>query len=165
MQDIVDQTRAASAQGLYYVALFTALTLPDICGALEAGNGIATCQRYIDWFDRNVAPRYSSFLDGDACYRFRCSLLHQGTTQHPKSKYSRILFLEPGSSGMILHNNVLNDALNINVRIFCEDICSAVETWLQTIQHSSEFEANMPKFVRRYPGGLAPYIVGVPVIG
>lgn len=165
MQDLLQQIRAANAGGLYYVALFSALALPDICGGLEASDGITSKARYIDWFDRRVAPRYHGFLDGETCYQFRCSMLHQGTTRHPRSRYSRMLFIEPGMPGLLMHNNVLNDALNIDVRIFCEDVCSAVEAWLPAAQQHAHFQANIAKFVRRYPTGLPPYIVGPPVIG
>jgi len=165
MQDLIQQIRAANTGRLYYVALFSALALPDICGALEAADGVATGQRYIDWFNRHVAPRYGGSLDGETCYQFRCSMLHQGTTQHPRGRYSRVIFLEPGATGNIMHNNVINDALNIDVRIFCEDLCGAVESWLRAAQRQPHFQANFSRFVRRYPNGLPPYIVGVPVIG
>ena len=165
MQDLIPQIRAASKGGLYYVALFTSLAIPDICGALESEDGVATNAKYIDWFDRHVAPAYGGFFDGEACYLFRCSLLHQGSTQHPSSKYVRVLFVEPGATTNVFHNNIMNDALNIDVRIFCEDLCAAAERWLKGAQLLPHFETNFSKFARRYPTGLAPYIQGVPVVG
>lgn len=165
IEDHLSQIRSANAGGLYYVALFSALALPDICGALEAPDGIATPQRYAAWFDQHVAAKYHGSLDGQTCYQFRCSMLHQATTQHPKSQYSRILFLEPGRSSVVMHNNVIDDALNIDVRIFCEDMVTAVESWLPAARQLPHFAGNEAKCVRRYPQGLPPYIVGVPVIG
>jgi hypothetical protein len=165
MRDLLAQVRAASAGGLYYAALFPALSLPDMCGALEAADGRANGQRYAAWFDRWVAHSYGGFLTGEDCYHFRCSLLHQGTTQHPSARYSRLLFLEPGGHGIVMHNNILNDALNIDVQIFCEDMVAGVEQWLPAAQQLPHFAANVQRFVTRYPGGLKPYIVGMPVIG
>jgi len=165
MEDIIEQVRLANRAGIYYVALFSALALPDICAALESTNGQASKSKFIAWFDTHVAPRYSGFLDGETCYYFRCSMLHQGSTQHPHGRYSRIIFVEPGNSGMILHNNIVNDALNIDVRIFCEDICTASEKWWNSVSASRQVQANFSRFVRRYPTGLAPYIGGIPVIG
>jgi hypothetical protein len=165
MQDLVQQIRAANAAGLYYVALFSSLALPDICGALESLDGLAKRARYVDWFDRWLAPIYGGNLDGDTCYQFRCSILHQGRTQHPRGPYSRIFFVEPGAGSFVLHNNVFNDALNIDVRIFCEDLGASVERWLPTVEHLPHFQANLANFVTRYPNGLAPYVVGPPVIG
>lgn len=165
MQDIIQQIRAANRAGLYYVALFSALAIPDICAALESVDGQASKDKFIAWFNANIAPRYNGFLDGEACYYFRCSMLHQGSTQHPRGRYSRIIFVEPGSSGMLLHNNIMNDALNIDVRIFCEDVCAATEHWWPAASAQPEFQTNLARFVKRHPGGLAPYIVGLPVIG
>ena len=164
MQDIIQQIRAANQVGLYYAALFSALAVPDICAALESADGKASKDKFVAWFNAYVAPRYNGFLDGESCYYFRCSMLHQGSTQHPSGRYSRILFVEPGNSGMVLHNNILNDALNIDVRIFCEDICAATESWWPTASTKPAVQTNLARFVRRYPGGLAPYIVGLPVI-
>ena len=163
MRDLLGQIRRASGAGLYYAALFPALALPDICAALESDDGIATAPRYIAWFDKWVAPRYQGWFSGEDCYAFRCSLLHQGSTQHPRSRYARILFLEPGS-GMVLHNNILNDALNIDVRIFCEDVAAGVEAWLPEAEELPHYRKNRDRFISRYERGLPPYIVGVPVI-
>lgn len=165
MRDLLAQIRAANSAGLYYVSLFSALALPDICGALDAPDGLANGSRYKAWFDCHVAPKYSGLLDGCTCYQFRCSLLHQGSTQHPNSRYKRILFLEPGSSTIVAHNNVLNDALNIDVRIFCEDIVSAVQSWLPGAEKLPQFAGNLSRFVTRHPDGLVPYVVRVPLIG
>jgi hypothetical protein len=163
MQDLLEQIRRASEARLYYVSLMSALALPDICAALEAPDGLATGATYETWFDQHVAPRYRGFLTGADCYLFRCSFLHQGRTQHPKGTYSRILFLEPGTSG-VMHNNIINDALNIDVRIFCEDLVSAVEAWLPQATKLPHFANNLSAFVTRHPGGLPPYITGIPVI-
>lgn len=169
MEDLLKQIEAAVKANAYYLALYVALTLPDICAAMEATDGIATKDRYIAWFDRFVAPRYSigstPSLTGETCYYYRCSLLHQGRSQHPKMSYSRILFLEPGASTNVFHNNVVGDALNIDVRIFCQDIVAGVRSWLPAASATENFRNNYPRFMQRYPNGLPPYIVGAPVIG
>lgn len=165
MQDLLQQTRRASSYQLYHLALNSALALPDICGALESADGQASGPKYVAWFDDNVAPSYGGTLDGDTCYRFRCSMLHQGRTQHPKAKYARVVFVEPGATHDVLHNNVVNDALNIDVSLFCEDVVNAVELWLPSALAQPQVITNMAAFVRRYPEGLPPYVVGVPVIG
>jgi hypothetical protein len=52
MEDILRQIEATNEAGYYYVALFSVLTLPDICAALESINGETTGDRYADWYDR-----------------------------------------------------------------------------------------------------------------
>jgi hypothetical protein len=169
VNDLFDQVEDAVNHGLYYVALFGALALPDICGAMETSDGKATKTRYISWFDRYVAPKYTTrsttTLSGTDAYYFRCSMLHQGRTRHSSSTYSRILFLEPGQYQNGPHNNVMNDALNIDVSTFCADVVEGARSWLAAAEHSANFERNYPLFVQRYPGGLSPYISGPTVIG
>lgn len=165
MQNLLDQIQKGLEVNLYYLSLFAALSLPDICGAIDSIDGNATPKKYKKWFDEYVAPKYRGFLTGEDCYRFRCSLLHQGSSQHPKGTYSRVLFVEPTATAMVCHNNVMNDALNIDIRIFCNDMIEGARRWLQKVEKTDLYKENYNKFMKRHPNGLAPYIVGVPVIG
>lgn len=163
MEDLLEQIERALQANLYYVALFTTLCIPDICAALSTPDGQTTGKLYERWFDQYVAPKCYGVIDGETCYYYRCSLLHQGTSQHPKNSYSRIIFLEP--SQHLMHCNTMNDALNIDVRRFCLDIIAGAREWLLTAKGTPTFQQNFSKFVRRHPQGLSPYIAGVPVIG
>ena len=60
--------------------------------------------------------------------------------------------------------NILNDALNIDVREFCIEIVSAARLWLEQVRGTEPYETNCVSFVHRYPNGIAPYIIGLPVI-
>jgi hypothetical protein len=169
MRDFLDQIEASLDSNLYYVALLVSLAIPDICGAIDSDNGQATKGKYVRWFDKYIASRYRSLrgqvLTGEDCYFFRCSMLHQGSSQHPGSSYSRVLFIEPGATRTVAHRCVFMGALVIDVRIFCRDIISGAYEWLEEVEDSERFKRNFSKFMRRYPQGLAPYVVGVPVIG
>jgi hypothetical protein len=73
--ELITQVRAAAEHGLYYVALFGVLALPDICGALGSENGRASGAKYRDWLSRYV----SDYADhAGEIYGLRCSILHQG---------------------------------------------------------------------------------------
>ena len=165
MKDFLEQIQIGLKTNLYYLSLFAALAIPDICGAVGTEDGLASSDKYKDWFNKYVAHKYEGFLTADDCYLFRCSLLHQGSSQHPKSGYSRVLFVEPSATTNVFHCNIMNDALNIDVRIFCNDIVEGVKVWLQQYEETELYKKNYGKFMSRYPNGLAPYIVGVPVIG
>jgi hypothetical protein len=165
MRDLLEQIKLGLNNNLYYLSLFAALAIPDICGAIDSDNGEANPDKYKDWFGRYVGDKYEGCLTAEDCYLFRCSLLHQGSTQHPKSGYSRILFVEPSATTNIFHCNIMNDALNIDVRIFCHDIIEGAKVWLQQHEETELYKKNYGKFIRRYPNGLAPYFVGIPVIG
>lgn len=73
-------------------------------------------------------------------------------------------FLAPtDAKKLYMHNNVLNDALNLDVGEFCHEMISAVRTWMRCEASNSNFQRNMATFLKRHRGGLAPYIVGVDV--
>jgi hypothetical protein len=168
MRELLRQIEIALNANLYYLAIFGALALPDICGAIDSQDGEATGAKYRAWFDKYVATKYTfsgkQLLTGDDCYRFRCSLLHQGSSQHPRSSYSRVLFVEPTATTNVFHCNVLNGALNLDVRIFSLDLVVSAQSWLDDVENTQQFQTNYDKFMHRYSQGLAPYIVGVPVI-
>jgi hypothetical protein len=171
MRDILEQIENGLDSNQYYLSLFVSLTIPAICGSLESNDGRDSRKKYEAWFDEYVAPKYNGFLDGHSCYCFRCSLLHQGSTQYSPeyenqepSKFTRILFIEPKTTKNIFHNNIINDALNIDVKIFCQDIISGAKEWLIKKEQTENFKKNYPKLVKRYVNGLSPFISGVPVI-
>lgn len=163
MEDFLQQIEKALSYNLYYIALQSTLTLPDICGALQSTDGTATKAKYIDWYNTYFLKK--TFLSADDCYYFRCSNVHQGKTTHQNSTYSRILFVEPSEKkSIVLNNNIINGALNIDVNIFCTDMIASVRNWLTLVKNDQTFQKNYSSFIKRYPNGLPPYIVGVPII-
>jgi hypothetical protein len=184
MHTLVDQIEASLGSGHYFLSLYTALTIPDIAGALASENGEASGAKYAAWFEQWVRPRLSETalalvppehrqyiqpidnpLTGEACYRFRCSLLHQGSSQHPKSPFSRIMFIEPGSTTNVIHYAQMNDALCVDLNLFCREMISGARLWLKQAEKDAHYIKNYEQFAHRHVGGLAPYIVGVPVVG
>jgi hypothetical protein len=184
MRTLISQIESSLGSGAYYLSLFGALAIPDIAGALSSQDGEASGKKYVEWYEQWVRPRFAevvrasvpeharsyvkdieSPLTGDACYRFRCSLLHQGSSQHPKSPYSRIIFIEPGTTTNVVHYSQLNDALCIDLNLFCREVISGACLWLDAAERTEVYGKNYERFARRHAGGLAPYIGGVPVIG
>jgi len=163
MQDLLNQIKRGLDCNLYYLCLFVALAIPDVCGALESEDGLASKDKYINWFEKNVKTP-ESFLTGQDCYYFRCSMLHKGTTGHPKSSFKGIAFIEPGSTNNTVHNCNLSGMYCIDIGKFCTDIISAAYNWLESKSKDADFVKNYDKFVKRHPDGLAPYITGVSVI-
>lgn len=184
MRTLISQIESSLGSGTYYLSLFGALAIPDIAGALSSEDGEASGKKYVEWYEHWVRPRFAevvrasvpeqalpyikdieSPLTGDACYRFRCSLLHQGSSQHPKSPYTRIIFIEPGMTTNVIHYSQLNDALCIDLNLFCREVTSGVRLWLDAAEKTDLYERNYARFARRHVSGLSPYIGGVPVIG
>ena len=101
----------------------------------------------------------------ETCYRFRCSLLHQGSTQHPKSKFERIIFIEPAATTNVVHYMRMNGALCIDLRSFCTEVLQGAHRWLAARSNEATVQRNMSRSAQRHSAGLAPYIQGVPVVG
>lgn len=165
MRDLLFQIKKGLFSNLYYLSLFAALAIPEICGAVDSKDGQASKENYVNWFDKYVGPRCQEFFTGEDCYYFRCSLLHQGSFPHRQGKYYRILFVEPSAIDSDLHCRIVEGALVLDIRIFCQEMIKGTEKWLEEKEKTELFKANMAKFIQRYPEGLPPYVVGMPVIG
>ena len=202
MRDFLLQIEKSLEADLYYLSLISCLTIPDIAGALDSRDGIVSRSRYSAWYDRWVRPQFprltypgaskgfwmfmgktESPLIGKECYRFRCSLLHQGSSQYgagnaaetpmeflrvmlgiDNRRFQRIVFIEPGSTTLELHYQVLGNALCIDLRRFCQEVLAGAREWLDQAESTEPFQTNYQRFARRHPEGLLG-ISGVPVIG
>jgi hypothetical protein len=165
IRELLQQIEVALEARLFYLALYISLTLPDICGAIDSNSGLATGKAYKDWFKTYLGTKFLPKLSAEDCYYFRCSLLHQGTSYHPHSSHDRIIFIEPDANPGTIHLCGFNGALTIEVRLFCLDVVDGVRNWLDQVDGTDLFQTNYDKFFRRYPQGLPPYVVGVPVYG
>ncbi|TET31968.1 MAG: hypothetical protein E3J72_20970 [Planctomycetota bacterium] len=174
MRSLLNQIEKALKSDLYYVALFVSLSIPDICGALESDNGEADRKKYMQWFDKYVAPKYyrpsspavsaEQMLTGEDCYHFRCSALHQGSSQKNGSRYSRYIFLPRPVQNFAGHCNVFNNAFHININTFCMDITESARKWLEEQEGTDTFKKNYNKMMREYPDGIEGIITGIPII-
>lgn len=172
MRTLISQTRKAAESELYYLALMSTLAIPDIAGALSDESGRASGNRYAAWYEKWVRPRLQENrgrenpLSGQACYGFRCALLHQGRSQRQDDQYNNILFIEPGHQNYGIHYCVVGGgALLIQLTEFVEEVLRGCELWLEVSEGTEPFDKNYLSFARRHPQGIAPYVVGVPVVG
>lgn len=161
LDDYLNEIVVAEQHGLWMLALTGALALPDICGAIESANGRATGNKYRGWFTRHISPKYPR-IDPEDCWQLRCSLLHQGRSS--AVSYQRLIFVAPGP--ITFHNNILDDALNLDMRTFCTDVISAVRSWQGQMQSTANpsYQGNIGQVMRWHRGGLSPYVVGVDVL-
>lgn len=135
MQKIIDSVYSSLENENLYAALFVVLTLPDICSALKHGKTLG--DKYAEWFDQNLS-QYKGFLSGNDCYALRCALLHSGkddiSDQDKQEVLEHYVFLTKGAHCNLFKDCVFNGEkksfLQLNVQIFCKDICKAVENWL-----------------------------------
>lgn len=163
MDAIFEEIRRALDARLYYLALVGTLALPDICAALESTDGQTTGPKYKAWCDQWLSARYPD-ITADDLWFMRCGVVHQGRAGHPKSQFARVVFTVPSADHSVWHNNVVNDALNLDIEIFCYDVIEAACQWYDTKQNDPHVLANLPRLMRYYPNGLAPYLQGMPVV-
>lgn len=145
MDQFLAATESALQSSNWYAALLVALALPDIAGWVNdpvAGSRA----RYAAWVEQYLSPTYTSeigadhvqhkFLSGDDCYALRCSLLHEGRDeiahQRAQDALDRFQFTAP-THGLIAHRNQVGAKLQLQVDVFCRDICQAIRIWLASI--------------------------------
>jgi hypothetical protein len=161
MERYFSEIRAAVDGRLWTLAVMGVLAIPDICGALGSPDGRATGARFRNWVTSNLGERYPE-LDADEIYQMRCSMLHQGITA--TRSYTRTIFVVPDGRGNVMHNNIVDDAYQLDLVTFASDVINAAETWLATHSNDDAVRANLERTVRYYPTGLPPYIGGMGLV-
>jgi len=153
----------------WYGALSTALTLPDICGRIEAPEQSSKA-RYVDWFNRYLRDLYTSeigsehkphvFLHGEDCYALQCSYLHEGggsiIEQQARKALDSFHFITPPLNGIMVHKNYLNlnNVLQLQVDIFCREICTAFEKWMDSVVYgNTELEGRLKNLLEIHISG------------
>lgn len=136
----------------YYSALVVAFTLPDVTSKLQSPDRY-TSERYLKWFNDYMQSKYIteigadhekvSFLTGEDFYALRCSLLHQGETniinQKARKHLSNFIFIKPDQkTNNFIHQNMINDVLQLQVDEFCEEIIEGADKWLEQYKDNSD---------------------------
>jgi hypothetical protein len=123
------------------------LVLPDICGYMESPDSTSK-SRYVKWFNSYMAEHYTitiqnekhCFLTGNDFYALRCAVLHQGQDNIENQKAREALksfqFVST-ESGTTIHNNRINDKLQLQVDIFCRQIIEGTEKWIHEVMNNS----------------------------
>lgn len=161
IEELIRQIRAASSQGLYYVALLGALTLPDICGALASENGRASGSKFKSWLRSNVPGQAES---AEMIYGLRCSMMHQGQAM-PEGSHFPIAFMAPGVGQLHNLSTVVDEGQIgwLSIEAIVEEVTAGAEEWLEKFGTSQIVTRNLQKFARLRPEGLPPHVRG-PVI-
>lgn len=155
--------RGCLDKGLHYAAIVVALTVPEICGALESESGWGGEKIYLAWCAKYLEPSYPE-LSAIDFYKLRCGVVHQGKFGKDGMTFSRVIFGLPIRNGVLVHSNIINDALNLDADRFCEDIIAAAKKWYANNTQNPHVIKNLPNLVRYRPEGLSPYVGGIPVI-
>lgn len=133
MEKFTNAIREAVKDENWFAGLFLALCMPDICATIETPQNNNVGERYKRWFNANLADIYLPMFSADDCYYFRCSCLHQGLDIHTKLNHDRIHFITPPPNNNIIHRNKLNNILQMQIDIFCQDMALSVDLWYENI--------------------------------
>lgn len=167
LRSFVLAARSAAAADNWFAALALALTLPEICAAVDDPGPGRSRERYIAWWDIYMAHHYVvrpdadenweafTYLPGPDAYGLRCAFLHAGTDviEGKNTKMTRIRFMGPPSSLAFGYNEPL-ETLNVGLEQFVEWVCQAVEIWLNDRQGDEAIQARLQGLVSIIPSAI-----------
>lgn len=159
---LLDQINVAANGGLHLIAIAVASALPTICASLAAKDGRAGGKEYKDWCVANLTGPEFGFVTAEDLYSIRCGVLHQGRFGDLQHNVARVIFTPPGEASFT--NCKFNDAYIYSVVEFCKNLCDAAFNWYEANKNDPIVASNSSRMMQYYPQGLAPYIVGIPVI-
>ena len=158
MKRFTESVRSSISHKDWYVALATALTLPDVCGRL-INPTLSSSARYTNWFDTWVAHDYKRklrgvehvFLTASDCYALRCSYLHEGGGDISQQRARKVLndfqFTFPPGDGTTIHCNYNDNngfhTLQLQVDEFCLGIAGAVDKWAESVLGDVDIQGRM----------------------
>ena len=134
-----DILRALEAR-VFYSALALAVTIPDICGAIEFPNETKMGKRYRDWFSQPWCGMLHSYLGAADCWAIRCSYLHNGSGEFEGNSaayadLSHIQFTVGKDRGVWSSTYMASSvpeakgAVRIPVESFCHDMATSADAW------------------------------------
>jgi hypothetical protein len=163
---ILNEIERCLAADLYFPAVAIALTLPDVCGSLETPSGTRGVRygaRYIAWYDSNVGSRFPA-LSGPECWSLRCGVSHSAALQEGGKEHTRIGFALPHPSAMMFVGCVFGGMLVTDATAFCQVMMESARHWFAANGSEPVVLANLDRLFAYRPEGVAPHVVGVPLI-
>lgn len=179
MDFILDAIETTSRHGHSFPALVTALTVPDIAGAVDSP-GTGSQARYANWIDNWFSASFPDYakhhIDGFGLYALRCKLLHEGLTDPSKAPaatksaaaaHKRLIAFNVGP-GISMHLCTSIDASGdtwtvLRAETFCEDIVVAARKWLAVRKADSAAMSRLQSLVD-VRLDVPPISRGVPLI-
>ena len=172
IKDMTNSVQLSLQTENWLPAITIALTLPDICAKIDGSFGTTSQARYAAWFESHVATLptevgpesspYKMFMSGNDCYALRCAFLHEGNVEiknHHRAKENidmypfRVSDTEPWSIAVTCAENS-RVMLSFDPRYFCNDICRAVNSWLDSKSGDVGIQdkiTNLPRILKNKP--------------
>lgn len=131
---ILDDMNNCIIARLYYPALLVALTLPEICSAMQLPNTtMIRDKHYIPFVDKYTTPADLG-IDGLDCYRMRGGLIHRASlARHPSADFTHVIFTIPETKNLSMHAFSIEagdkSAVMLDLISFCRTMEIAVRRW------------------------------------
>lgn len=155
---LVQDIRKALENKLYFVALSSALTLPDVCGKAAYPDERSSRKRYILWYDEEIGKyekypkdKYNMpYLSGEVIYSLRCSLLHEGNPNvkndslknNPPINYFSLVVEEANPFDIYCDSSSITECgreYSMNVRRICMILCDVAESYYKEYKNIFHF--------------------------
>ena len=162
MERILQEIEHAIKVNCFYLAIAMALTLPDICAALESPNGETDNVKYKNWYRAHLSSHFGWLSDID-CYSLRCGVVHQGRFGNKSLQYGRVVFTLPHSNIMVTNCKV-GDAYVTDLVGFCSRMTDSVRAWFASKQNDPTVQGNLSRLIQYRDDALPQLMAGVPAV-
>ena len=162
---IINDIRGALDNNLFFAALNSALTLPDICGKVEYPSERSSKKRYIGWYDKEIGkyeknprqngPEEMPYLSGEVMYSLRCAMLHSGEPNingdsvHQKPNIDKFSIVIQKAQPFDIYSDSSNitdwagehvRSYRMSVRRICLIICAVAEAYYRDNKDKFHFD-------------------------
>lgn len=106
---------------------------------------------------KNMPPNEGCSFTASDCYRFRCKCLHQGLIE--KEGGEKFLFITPPPNGNVIHGGSFKGMYQLQIDVFCNDVCIAVEQWCEDVKDSEAICGRINELINiHHYGCLEPVV-------
>ena len=169
MRDFLEQITACIDAAIFAPALASAMIVPDSCGAIEYP-GEKNGQRYRRWYDTYCPTFHSQRItfSGEAVWAIRNGMMHETRLVLTRFGFDRVLFTVPNRANITMHmcsSSIGGEsALNVDLVEFCRGVIKGCERWLDDIATDAVKQERLGGLIQYRSQGLAPHIVGLPLV-
>lgn len=168
MRPFLEEISIAYREGLYSVALSSALLVPDACGAVEHP-ALRNGERYIAWYDSYVASLYTTprpKFAGALIWKIRNGMIHETTLNFSAFGIDQVIFTLPesGMSADFCHGVSLDDhgktrrQMTLDLKAFIDRVERGAQNWLRDIAGDTEKKKRLDGLIQLRMG--MPPLIG-----